>query len=411
MPLAPGQRLGSYEITAAIGKGGMGEVFRARDTKLGRDVAIKVLPAAFAQDPERLARFEREARVLASLNHTNIAHIYGFESALLADGTNLHFLVMEMVEGEDLAARLKRGAVPVDEAIAIARQIAEGLEEAHEQGIVHRDLKPANIKLAPDGKVKVLDFGLAKALEGRGADSAVTEITDSPTVSRHATEAGLIMGTAPYMSPEQARGKALDKRSDIWAFGVVVFEMLTGERLFAGETVTDVLAAVLTHEPDWRKFPAGTPESLRRIVQRSLVRDPRRRLRDLGEVRLMMRRQDQEAAVVGDQMETVVLITGRPANPAIPRRALPGRCREAQQGQPLRVMPRHIPQGMADLRQRPQVMMGLHQRLEARLISGAINGTYGDLAKVQIATLVGPRSPLSYWICRVLSICTRNRLF
>ena len=288
MPLAPGQRLGSYEVTAAIGRGGMGEVFRARDTKLGRDVAIKVLPAAFAQDPERLARFEREARVLASLNHTNIAHIYGFESALLADGTNLHFLVMEMVEGEDLAARLKRGAVPVDEAIAIARQIAEGLEEAHEQGIVHRDLKPANIKLAPDGKVKVLDFGLAKALEGRGADSAVTEITDSPTVSRHATEAGLIMGTAPYMSPEQARGKALDKRSDIWAFGVVVFEMLTGERLFAGETVTDVLAAVLTHEPDWRKFPAGTPESLRRIVQRSLVRDPRRRLRDLGEVRLLL---------------------------------------------------------------------------------------------------------------------------
>ena len=227
MPLNPGTRLGAYEVSATIGAGGMGEVFRAKDTKLGRDVAIKVLPAAFAQDPERLARFEREARLLASLNHTNIAHIYGFESAALADGTTLHFLAMEMVEGEDLSARLRRGALPVDETIAIARQIAEGLEEAHEHGIVHRDLKPANIKLTPDGKVKILDFGLARAYESNGTSSA-PDVSHSPTMSRHMTEAGMIMGTAAYMSPEQARGKTVDKRADIWAFGVVLFGMWTG---------------------------------------------------------------------------------------------------------------------------------------------------------------------------------------
>ncbi|HQZ15994.1 MAG TPA: protein kinase [Vicinamibacteria bacterium] len=289
MSLTPGLRLGPYEISAAIGKGGMGEVFRARDTKLGREVAIKVLPAAFAQDAERLARFEREAKLLASLNHPNLAHVYGFESAALPDGSTAHFLAMEMVEGEDLAQRLKGGAIPADEAIAIAGQIADGLEEAHEHGIVHRDLKPANIKVTPDGKVKVLDFGLAKAFEGGGSAASVNpEIADSPTVSRHATEAGLILGTAAYMSPEQARGKAVDKRADIWSFGVVVFEMLTGERLFAGETVTDVLAAVLTREPDWKTLPAATPDALLRIVQRCLVRDPRRRLRDLGEVRLAL---------------------------------------------------------------------------------------------------------------------------
>ena len=285
MTISPGARLGPYEITTAIGAGGMGEVFRAKDTKLGHDVAIKVLPAAFAQDPERLARFEREARLLASLNHTNIAHIYGFESATLADGATVHFLAMEMVEGEDLAARLKRGAIPLDESITIAGQIAEGLEEAHEHGIVHRDLKPANIKLTPDGKVKVLDFGLAKAYESNGTGSA-PDVSHSPTMSRHATEAGMIMGTAAYMSPEQARGKTIDKRADIWAFGVVLFEMLTGERLFAGDTVSDTLASVLKDAPRFTALPASTPPRLRRLIERCLERDIRLRLRDIGEARV-----------------------------------------------------------------------------------------------------------------------------
>ncbi|HQZ16747.1 MAG TPA: protein kinase [Vicinamibacteria bacterium] len=289
MPINPGTRLGSYEITAAIGAGGMGEVFRAKDTKLGREVAIKVLPAVFAQDPERLARFEREARLLASLNHTNIAHIYGFESAPLAGGATVHFLAMEMVEGEDLAARLKRGAIPLDESVAIAGQIAEGLEEAHEHGIVHRDLKPANIKLTPEGKVKVLDFGLAKAYESNGTSSA-PDVSHSPTMSRHATEAGMIMGTAAYMSPEQARGKTVDKRADIWAFGVVLFEMLTGERLFAGDTVSDTLASVLKDAPRFEALPASTPARLRRLIERCLDRDIRLRLRDIGEARVEIAR-------------------------------------------------------------------------------------------------------------------------
>ena len=279
------RRIGPYEVIAAIGAGGMGEVFRAKDTKLGREVAIKVLPATFAQDPERLARFEREARLLASLNHTNIAHIYGFESAPLPDGTTVHFLAMEMVEGEDLAARLKRGAIPIDESIAIARQIAEGVEEAHEHGIVHRDLKPANIKLTPDGRVKVLDFGLAKAYASDGTSSA-PDVSHSPTMSRHATEAGMIMGTAAYMSPEQARGKAVDKRADIWAFGVVLFEMLTGERLFGGDTVSDTLASVLKDAPRFEALPASTPPRLRRLIERCLERDIRLRLRDIGEARV-----------------------------------------------------------------------------------------------------------------------------
>jgi serine/threonine protein kinase len=215
-----GARLGPYQITGAIGAGGMGEVYRARDTKLDRDVAIKVLPFDLAKDPERLARFGREAKLLASLNHPNIAHVYGFESAALAEGTTAHFLAMELVEGEDLAERLKRGAIPVDEALPIAIQIAEGLEEAHEHGIIHRDLKPANVKVTTDAKVKVLDFGLAKALEGDPSSStANSQLSHSPTMSRHATEAGMIMGTAAYMSPEQARGKAVDKRADVWAFG------------------------------------------------------------------------------------------------------------------------------------------------------------------------------------------------
>jgi Tol biopolymer transport system component len=284
MTLTPGSRLGPYEIAAPIGAGGMGEVYRAKDGKLGRDVAIKVLPAAFAQDPERLARFEREARVLASINHTNVAHVYGFESATLPDGSVAHFLAMEMVEGEDLAERLKRGAIPVEEALTIARQIAEGLEEAHEKGIVHRDLKPANIKLTPEGKVKVLDFGLAKAYSADPTGSGSPELSHSPTMTRQGTEAGLIMGTAAYMSPEQARGKTVDKRADIWAFGVVLYEMVTGTRLFKGETVSDTLAAVLMKDPDL----SLVPPHLRGLVGRCLDRDPRKRLRDIGDVELLV---------------------------------------------------------------------------------------------------------------------------
>ena len=279
MTLTPGSRLGPYEITAPIGAGGMGEVFRARDTKLGRDVAIKVLPAALAHDAERVGRFRREAQILATLNHPNIAAIYGLEEANGTVG-----LVMELVAGNDLAQRLRGGAVPVEEAIAIAKQIAGALEEAHEKGIVHRDLKPANVKVTPDGKVKVLDFGLAKALEGEaGSSSNPGDVSQSPTMSRHATEAGLILGTAPYMSPEQARGKPVDKRADIWSFGVVLFEMLTGERLFSGETVSDVLAAVLTREPDWKALPAATPPGLSRLLRRCLERDPKRRLHDIAD--------------------------------------------------------------------------------------------------------------------------------
>jgi serine/threonine protein kinase len=293
MTMSPGTRLGLYEITAAIGAGGMGEVFRARDTKLDRDVAIKVLPAELAQDRERLARFEREAKLLASLNHPNIAHVYGFEGATLPDGASAHFLAMELVEGEDLAERLKRGAIPVDEAIAIAKQIAEGLEEAHEHGVIHRDLKPANVKVTPDGKVKVLDFGLAKALEGDPSSSAAnSQASHSPTMSRHATEAGMILGTAAYMSPEQARGKSVDKRADIWAFGVVLFEMLTGTRLFAGETISDTLAAVLKEDVPWARLPGDTPRPVLQVLKRCLTRDPHDRLRDIGDARLALSETD-----------------------------------------------------------------------------------------------------------------------
>jgi serine/threonine-protein kinase len=276
--------LGPYEILAPLGAGGMGEVYRARDTRLEREVALKILPAEVAQDPERLARFEREAKLLASLNHPNIAHVYGFESATLADGAPAHFLAMELVPGEDLAERLKHGAIPVDEALGIAKQIVEALEEAHEHGIVHRDLKPANVKLTPDGKVKVLDFGLAKAWEGPGATSS--DLSQSPTLAHTGTAAGLILGTAAYMSPEQARGRAVDKRADIWAFGVVLFEMLSGRKLFSGETLSDTLAAVLTREPDWSLLPPRTPAGVRRLLARCLERDARKRLRDIGDARL-----------------------------------------------------------------------------------------------------------------------------
>jgi Tol biopolymer transport system component len=272
-------RLGAYEILGPLGAGGMGEVFRARDTKLGREVALKVLPEAVAQAPERVARFKREAQVLAALNHPNIAAIYGLEE----DGAKLA-LVLELVPGATLEERLRRGAIPSEEAIVIARQIADALEEAHEKGIVHRDLKPANVKVSDDGKVKVLDFGLAKALlDEKAADAP--HVSSSPTLTSP-TQAGLILGTAAYMAPEQARGRAVDKRADIWAFGVVLFEMLTGRRLFDGETMSDTLAAVLTKDPDWSALPVATGTPVRRLLQRCLVRDPRQRLHDIADARL-----------------------------------------------------------------------------------------------------------------------------
>lgn len=273
-------KIGVYEVGGAIGAGGMGEVYRARDTKLGREVALKVLPDAFAADPERMGRFEREAKVLASLNHSNIAAIYGFE-----ESGSARALVMELVEGPTLADRIAKGPIPVDEALPIARQIADALEYAHERGIVHRDLKPANIKVTSDDAVKVLDFGLAKALQ---ADATATDISSSPTLTRMATQAGIILGTAAYMSPEQAKGKNVDRRTDIWAFGCVLFEMLTAKPAFAGETVTDVLAAVVRAEPDWSQLPSSTPAHIRVLLRRCLQKDPRQRLRDIGDARISL---------------------------------------------------------------------------------------------------------------------------
>jgi serine/threonine-protein kinase len=277
--LAPGTRLGPYEILSALGAGGMGEVYRARDAKLSRDVAIKVLPDTVAHDPDRLARFEREAKTLAALNHPNIAHIHGLE-----DSTGVPALVMELVEGPTLADRVARGPIPIDEALPIAKQIADALEAAHEQGIIHRDLKPANIKVRADGTVKVLDFGLAKAMEPAGAASA--NAMNSPTLSMHATQAGIILGTAAYMSPEQASGKPVDKRADVWSFGVVLMEMLTGHRLFDGETVSHTLADVLRGPIDFQRLPAGTPREIRDLLRRCLNRDVKKRLRDMGEARI-----------------------------------------------------------------------------------------------------------------------------
>jgi Tol biopolymer transport system component len=279
MALASGTRLGSYEVLAQIGAGGMGEVYQAHDTKLGRDVAIKVLPEAFAHDPERLSRFQREAKMLAALNHPNIATIYGLEQS---GGTS--YLVMELVSGETLQDRVKRdGAVPLEEALAIAKQIAEALEGAHEKGIIHRDLKPANVKVTPEGKVKVLDFGLAKAFAG---DAANEDIGNSPTLSHAATMQGVILGTAAYMSPEQARGKAVDKRTDIWAFGCVLYELMTGHRIFAGEDVSETLAFVLTKEPEWSRLPSATPPAIRTLIQRCLRKDRRQRVPDAAAIRI-----------------------------------------------------------------------------------------------------------------------------
>jgi eukaryotic-like serine/threonine-protein kinase len=283
-----GKTLGPYHVLDKVGEGGMGEVYRARDSKLGRDIALKVLPDSFAADRDRLARFHREAQVLGALNHPNIAQIYGFE-----DSGATHALVMEMVEGPTLADRIQQGPVPLAEAVAIAKQIATALEAAHEQGIVHRDLKPANIKVRPDGTVKVLDFGLAKALDPTALSGP--DVMNSPTLTQR-TQFGTILGTAAYMAPEQAKGKTADRRADIWAFGVVLFEMLAGERAFKGDDVSDVLAAVLRQDIDWNALPADTPVKIRRVLERCLERDPKRRLRDIGDVWIGMDAPDEPAA-------------------------------------------------------------------------------------------------------------------
>ena len=259
--------------------GGMGEVYRARDTKLGRDVAFKILPRLFTSDPDRLARFEREARVLASLNHPHIGAIYGLEDA---DGVRA--LVLELVDGETLADRISRGPIAVKDALKIAREITEALDAAHERGIVHRDLKPANIKITPDGVVKVLDFGLAKAVSG---NAAAADLTQSPTVTVGGTREGVILGTAAYMSPEQARGLAVDKRTDIWAFGCVLYEMLTGGLAFSGATASDTMVAILGREPDWTALPPDSPEDVRRLLRHCLEKNPKQRLRDIADVRLV----------------------------------------------------------------------------------------------------------------------------
>ena len=283
MALANGTRVGIYEVTAKIGEGGMGEVYQARDTTLDRDVALKVLPETFTTDPDRLARFQREAKVLASLNHPNIGAIHGLETS-----ENAQALVLELIEGPTLAERIAKGPISVDEALEIATQIADALEAAHEQGIIHRDLKPANVKVKTDGTVKVLDFGLAKAVtsDARGANPT-TSATMSLTTS--ATQMGMVIGTAAYMAPEQAKGKPVDKRADIWAFGVVLLEMLGGQRVFGGETASETLAAVMMKEPDWGQLPTDLPPKLDNLVRRCLEKDPRERVRDIGDVRLAMK--------------------------------------------------------------------------------------------------------------------------
>ncbi len=349
MTLASGTRIGSYEITAEIGKGGMGEVYRARDARLGRDVAVKVLPEAFARDPERMARFGREAKVLASLNHPNIAAIYGFE-----DSGGAHALVMELVEGPTLAERIggagssgglgaisptpaglpgpaatgtqtarKHGAAearafPIDEALRIARQIADALEYAHERGIVHRDLKPANIKISRDDAVKVLDFGLAKAVQGEASDA---DIGNSPTLTRMATQAGVLLGTAAYMSPEQAKAKPVDRRADIWAFGCVLYEMLTGKKAFDGETITDTLAAVVRAEPEWTLLPAATPARVRVLLQRCLQKDAKQRLQAIGEARISL--EEVFSGTPEPSSATVSASAAAPVSTPLWRRALP----------------------------------------------------------------------------------------
>jgi len=297
MSLTPGSQLGSYEIQGLLGEGGMGQVYKARDSKLGREVAIKVLPPSVANDPERLARFEREAKLLASLSHTNIAQIYGLEDAASEKGGR--FLVMELAPGQDLTLRIGNGPLDLHDALPVALQLTHALEAAHERGIVHRDLKPANIKVSDDGAVKVLDFGLAKAFASGDPESA--SAMNSPTLTAQATAAGVILGTAAYMSPEQARGREADKRADVWAFGVVFFEMLSGARLFQGETISDTLAAVLRQDIPWSTIPPGTPAEIMRLLRRCLERDRKNRLHDIADVRIVL----EEVMRGGGKDETV----------------------------------------------------------------------------------------------------------
>jgi eukaryotic-like serine/threonine-protein kinase len=297
-----GKTLGHYRVAEQLGRGGMGEVYLADDISLDRKVALKFLPEAFTGDPERMARFEREAKLLASLNHPIIAAIYGLEQA-----EGKRFIVMELVEGESLAQRLSKGALPIDEALAICRQIAEGLEAAHEKGVIHRDLKPANVMITEGDKVKILDFGLAKALSG---ESQSVSASQSPMITEAMTQPGVILGTAAYMSPEQAKGKAVDKRADIWAFGCILYECLTGKRLFEGETVTETLAAVLKNEPDWSAVPASTPPNMLSVLKRCLEKDTSLRLRDAADARIEMDdlRTTSEIAVAGNRFRFVWII-------------------------------------------------------------------------------------------------------
>ena len=292
-----GTMLAHYRVEELVGKGGMGEVYRARDTKLDRDVALKILPPEFAADRDRLARFDREAKLLASLHHPNIASIFGFETT-----EDCTFLVMELVEGEDLAATIKGGPMPIEDAVDVARQIAEGLEEAHEKGIVHRDLKPANVKRTPDGRVKVLDFGLARVFSGQSAGEE--EVSSQPTLTAM-TQVGTVLGTAAYMSPEQARGHEVDRRADIWAFGVILFEMLTGKQTFVGETASDPLAGILKSEPAWEELPDGLPFQVERVMRRCLAKDPRQRLRDIGEARVRFEDPDAESGMFSGPIQTI----------------------------------------------------------------------------------------------------------
>jgi serine/threonine protein kinase/Tol biopolymer transport system component len=303
------QTIAHYRVQEKIGAGGMGEVYRATDTKLKREVALKVLPELFASDSQRMARFEREAQVLASLNHSHIAHIHGLEEA-----NGIRALAMELVEGPTLSERIAQGSVPSEEALPIAKQIAEALEYAHERGIIHRDLKPANIKLTADGQVKLLDFGLAKALEG---DLGDTNLSTSPTITAAATRAGVLLGTAAYMSPEQAKGKAVDRRTDIWAYGCVLYELLTGKPVFEGETITDTLAAVVRAEPDWSHLPEKTPSRVRELLQRCLVKDPKQRLQAIGEARIAL-----DASIANAPDEAAASAGAAPPKP-LWRRALP----------------------------------------------------------------------------------------
>ncbi len=292
MPLSPGSRLGAYEVEGLLGAGGMGQVWRARDTRLGRDVAIKALPEALSREPDRLARFEREAKLLASLNHPNIAGIYGLE-----EEDRRRYLVLEFVEGETLEDRLRRGVLPVDESLEVAAQVAGALEAAHESGVVHRDLKPGNVMLTPGGTAKVLDFGLAKGAE---AASSASGLSQSPTLTQLATQDGVILGTAAYMSPEQARGRRVDRRTDIWSFGCLLYECLTGQQAFEGDTVSDLIARILEREPAWNALPERLPPRVRELLRRCLTKDPALRLRDIGEARIVLSHIDAESDATAD---------------------------------------------------------------------------------------------------------------